>query len=169
MVGLDHGGCDRARRRVSIFCEMWSRSEWLLVMLAATDALDMRCCGWSVSGGRGVQRRRRSSPSGRVVEERARRGFTLTDAATYLLLLGPRELQFLSWIVENPSNVCGRSAHIMSAPLTMKREVVGFAGPPVAEYDHPGRLTRSHRFARCLTQCQRLCIVRSSESDLRRE
>ena len=47
------------------------------------------------------------------------------------------ELQLLSSTVDDSNNVWGQSAHIMAAPLTMNREVVWFAGQPVAEYGPP--------------------------------
>jgi hypothetical protein len=47
------------------------------------------------------------------------------------------ELQLLSSTVDDSNNVWGQSAHIMSAPLSMNREVVWFAGQPVAEYGPP--------------------------------
>jgi uncharacterized protein RhaS with RHS repeats len=47
------------------------------------------------------------------------------------------ELQFLSSTVDDSNNVWGQSAHIMSTQLVMNREVVWFAGQPVAEYGPP--------------------------------
>jgi RHS repeat-associated protein len=47
------------------------------------------------------------------------------------------ELQLLSSTVDDSNNVWGQSAHILAAPLTMNREVVWFAGQPVAEYGPP--------------------------------
>jgi RHS repeat-associated protein len=47
------------------------------------------------------------------------------------------ELQLLSSTVDDSYNVWGQSAHIMSAPLVMNREVIWFNGAPVGEFGPP--------------------------------
>jgi hypothetical protein len=44
------------------------------------------------------------------------------------------ELQFLSSTVDDSNNVWGQSAHIMSIPLVMNREVMWFNGQRVGEF-----------------------------------
>jgi RHS repeat-associated protein len=69
---------------------------------------------------------------------RVSRTETPTDAgsSTRYFFYTP-ELQFLSSTVDDSNNVWGQSAHIMSAPLAMNREIIWFAGQPVAEFGPP--------------------------------
>jgi RHS repeat-associated protein len=47
------------------------------------------------------------------------------------------ELQLLASTVDDSYNVWGQSAHIMSTPLVMNREVIWFNGAPVGEFGPP--------------------------------